>query len=216
MFSGYQTCKQVCHWLDAAGKRNNYSPLLLKSSRGRQEDYEAAKWLHSRTVCHALHSPQGCWEILQGEGLAYNHHFKLIKEQIKKWDNFLGGAKLTKKPHCSNVSVAGLLLVEEDLPLCMASHTHNSPCAPSVLLGWWGTNKVHSEHGLSQGHTDREKEVRGTEYTSSERIRVCKCVQSISTKFWMVQKQSQSWGCSGQGRYFSLLTIYHFPDQLQK
>lgn len=160
MLSGYQTCKQVCHWLDAAGKRSYYSPLLLKSSRGRQEDYEAAKWLHSRIVCHALHSPQGCWEMLQGEGLAYNHHFQLIKEQIKKWDHFLGGTNLTKKPHCSNVSVAGLLLPRSPFvhgqphtkqPLC-------PECAPGMVryqqgaFRAWLEPRTHRQGERGQGN----------------------------------------------------------------
>lgn len=41
------------------------------------------------------------------------------------------------------------------------SHTHNSPCAPWMLLGCWRTNKMHPEHGLGQGHMDRHWAERG-------------------------------------------------------
>lgn len=37
-----------------------------------------------------------------------------------------------------------------------------------------------------------QKEVRETEYRSSERNRVCRCVQGSSTRCWMVQEESQS------------------------
>lgn len=105
------------------------SPEVIKGkTRGLRS---RRKWLHSRTVRHALHTPQGCWVMLQGEGLANKHHFKLIKEQFKKWDHFLGRPEWMKKP---TVITFQLQSFSTKISLCERPTTHTPapvPCACS-------------------------------------------------------------------------------------
>lgn len=142
--------------------------------------------------------------MLQREGLA--NHFKFIKEQFKKWGHSLGCAESMKKLTVVPFHLQGFFY--QDLPLGMANHTHNSPCALCVLLASWGTNKVHPEHGLSQGHIDREKEVRGTEYRSNERNRVCTCSGQLH-KVLDGAGTEPKLGLQRQGK--ALLTVNHLP-----
>lgn len=86
----------------------------------------------------------------QGEGLANNHQFKLVKEQHKKCGHFLGGAELMKKPTAAPFQLQGFSYKHR--PLCMANQ-HKEPLCPVCAPGMGGHQQEASRAWLVPGTT---------------------------------------------------------------
>lgn len=143
--------------------------------------------------------------MLQGEGLANNHHFKLMKEQFKMWGRSLGGAELMKKP----IGATELLL----LP-----HSQQFLCpldAPGMLEHQQDASRAWLGSGTHGQALSRKRS--GKLNTGPVRETGCAGVfRAAPRNAGWCRKRARAEAAQARGDTSHCSSFTIFPDQLQK